>query len=89
MEKMYVSTLILDQQQTSDYYVPKPHPKSIRFSGPTIWNNLQPDARLAKSLCNLSSFTKRTTKISNKVICDYTLCIYYYALCCVLNVYTL
>ena len=27
-------------------YVLKTYPKSIRFSGPTIWNNLQPGCKI-------------------------------------------
>ena len=71
-------------------YVPKMRPQSIQFSGPTIWNNLPPDARSAISLyVILSSFTQRTTKMSNNIISDCKLCIYCCALCCVLNSYRL
>jgi len=33
-------------------YIPKTHHKSIRYSGPNIWNNLQPNVRTAESLSN-------------------------------------
>ena len=31
-------------------YVPRAHPKSIRYSGPTIWNNIRLDVRTAKTV---------------------------------------
>ena len=58
-------------------YVPKAHPKSIQFSGPNIWNNLQPDARSAKSLCSFKLLYQKNNQNSGKVICGYPFCVYY------------
>ncbi len=33
-------------------YIPRAHHKSIRFSGPRIWNNLKKEIRSAKSVQN-------------------------------------
>ena len=56
-------------------YVPKTHPKSIRFSGPSIRITYYLMQDQPSLYVILSGFTKRTTKISNQVISDCTLCI--------------
>ena len=68
-----------------DLHVPKTHPKSIQFLGPTICNNLPPDARSGKSLCNFKRLYQKNNQNVKKVIRSCTLCIFSRALGCVLN----
>ena len=62
-------------------------PKVFSFQGPLsgITYHLMQDQLSLYVI--LSGFTKRTTKMSNKVISDCKLCIYCCVLCCVLNSY--
>ena len=49
-------------------YVPKTHLKSIYFSRPTIWNNLQPDARSPKSLCDFTQLHQKNQNIQRSYL---------------------